>query len=885
MNKTQHYLLDIDNETNLCTVDWYAFSKDLNLKDENGLRTWLNTKDGVSVASQWPADARIQAQSKSIPPGAMLGNDEDVLLVNEDLKTVIAAICNEVAIEFLPFSVVDKKGKVIGEKYYVVNPLGTYDALDLMACNIHWDSNGNIYCINELILDKTKAATAPPLFRLQYAPNTILLGHSLALAMYEQKFSIWWYKQMYNDQPKKNTPLSDPQLPATVTHEQLSLSHRLLHAAKNGKSQIVEELLLQQPLLNLFDNPVHGHTALMHAAIKGDITILKKLIDAGAGLDVGDNENRTALYFAIQENKEIVVSALLQAGANPNIGRTDLTDPKKIIGSPLDTAIYLKHKKIVRLLLNHKADPNLKDHNGKIPFHDAKDEEMFQWLIDAGTDVNATSKYFSTPFHIIAGNGSLNLLKQTAKKVASINSQQSYARSTPLMQAAANGKLDNVRFLLEQGADSELKDNAGKTAIQYAFNNKQLAIVGYLAAQGVSADEKILQRVKHLQKERLEFAFDLYAKEVSDYIFNILQKDKKKIKFEPLSLQVNFDKDWQLEWFSLSGKTERQVYTYHLSADDIDAPAGYTTDTRKKLLAPFLKKYKLKEKDVLPDPLLCWQLYKTIHQQSHGALAKQVPLLLVQDNYNNSDLLSSIQHSLLASLSSLSDHPTLLTEYATLCLRQETEQMGILQLFNTRSNTYGIDNIITAIIQSAVSNVLLQQEAFTQPVSSIKLQYTDFGAMLPSSICVQFKKGKEKTWALDWPISTLPTHIDDFPNQDYLLPAFIIKHGLHDDVLGWGDLYQLPASLLRLEFLLAAQQIVKQLQEQGIAFMSDATALIGDGEDDCDDVAGYLRLTQQELRKKMANKNLLKAFAAMCYQTVDKQEWLQALIDKEIDLN
>lgn len=73
-----------------------------------------------------------------------------------------------------------------------------------------------------------------------------------------------------------------------------------------------------------------GRTALFWAALRGDITIVNKLLMKGADPDISDNRGSTPLHCAVTESSGQMIETLLSAGANVNmtdyLGRTVLME-------------------------------------------------------------------------------------------------------------------------------------------------------------------------------------------------------------------------------------------------------------------------------------------------------------------------------------------------------------------------------------------------------------------------------------------------------------------------------------------------------------------------------------------------------------------------------
>ena len=61
----------------------------------------------------------------------------------------------------------------------------------------------------------------------------------------------------------------------------------------------------------------------------------------------------------------------------------------------------------------------------------------------------------------------LEIVKYLLENGADINAKDNYG-TTALMKASSNGQLEIVQFLIENGADINIKNNEGKTALDVA---------------------------------------------------------------------------------------------------------------------------------------------------------------------------------------------------------------------------------------------------------------------------------------------------------------------------------------------------------------------------------------------------------------------------------
>ncbi len=106
-----------------------------------------------------------------------------------------------------------------------------------------------------------------------------------------------------------------------------------------------------------------------------------------------DKHGYTALDLAVIHNSPKIVKILLENGANPNM-------KDKNGYTPLHRAIIRYSYEIVELLLKNKADPNIKDKHGYTPLHRAviqQDPKLVAILLKYGADPNIKDSHGFTP--------------------------------------------------------------------------------------------------------------------------------------------------------------------------------------------------------------------------------------------------------------------------------------------------------------------------------------------------------------------------------------------------------------------------------------------------------------------------------------------------------
>ena len=102
------------------------------------------------------------------------------------------------------------------------------------------------------------------------------------------------------------------------------------------------------------------------AAIDGDVSEVKEMLDVGVPVDSVDVVGRTALQWAVVYHKTDVTQLLLSRGADVN----------KRSGLHRQTALHKAASNnstdVIEVLLKHGASTNIKDRNGRTPIDVAR---------------------------------------------------------------------------------------------------------------------------------------------------------------------------------------------------------------------------------------------------------------------------------------------------------------------------------------------------------------------------------------------------------------------------------------------------------------------------------------------------------------------------------
>jgi hypothetical protein len=102
---------------------------------------------------------------------------------------VVRKHCKDQRIEYLPFTLINHKGRIHSTDYFIVNPIGALDCLDKQASTIEYMEDGRIIAVISYVLDPNKLTDAPDLFRIKEWPRKYVISERLASAFTESNFT------------------------------------------------------------------------------------------------------------------------------------------------------------------------------------------------------------------------------------------------------------------------------------------------------------------------------------------------------------------------------------------------------------------------------------------------------------------------------------------------------------------------------------------------------------------------------------------------------------------------------------------------------------------------------------------------------------------------
>ncbi|KAI9683287.1 MAG: hypothetical protein M1822_006152 [Bathelium mastoideum] len=225
-----------------------------------------------------------------------------------------------------------------------------------------------------------------------------------------------------------------------------------------------------------------GLTALLWAATNSHLgdKMVEILLEAGADIEAKDKSGRTVLSWATENNHfdTVLIKRLLKGGA--------LIDAVDVFGwTCLTWAIFLGRTEAVKTLLQSGANLEARDAiYGRVALSWAVKHWEFGWggrgeivemLLDHGAEVEAKDAVYGRTALSWAAEegwgGRGEIVEMLLDHGAEVEAKDAVYGRTALSWAAEEGSDENVRALLDAGADIKAKDKDGRTARSWALQN------------------------------------------------------------------------------------------------------------------------------------------------------------------------------------------------------------------------------------------------------------------------------------------------------------------------------------------------------------------------------------------------------------------------------
>ncbi|KAF4502493.1 hypothetical protein FAGAP_1271 [Fusarium agapanthi] len=277
--------------------------------------------------------------------------------------------------------------------------------------------------------------------------------------------------------------------------------------ADRGHSSLIQAILKCDTVIDIpseKDRYVYPLIAAMAKGDKASVLALLRLSSAlYEGMDITEGllpnidaggSSRTPLSWACENGHFGIARVLVERDAQP-------VDVSGLSYSPLMLASKNGHIDIARWLLNHDADIHQK-YKKESPIWLASNNghaEVVELLLDAGADLNTCGVGDAPILVIAAAKAHEKVVKLLLKRRANVEANNCWKETALHLAAKKRGSKATMQALLSCGADINARSVRGRTPLFSAVECADVNEIGFLIEQGadVTAQDKVGENCLH----------------------------------------------------------------------------------------------------------------------------------------------------------------------------------------------------------------------------------------------------------------------------------------------------------------------------------------------------------------------------------------------------
>ena len=304
-------------------------------------------------------------------------------------------------------------------------------------------------------------------------------------------------------------------------------------AALHGHTNVVTRLIKLGIDVNATNNK--NDTPVLWACRGNHVETTRELLNLGANLQLQNDKGSSPLYFAVRYGFEKLVTVLIKEG------KADVHQQRKLgLISPIVLASALGYTKIVRTLLDHGADINLKITGGFTPLHHAAmqgNTDTVELLLEKGANIEDDNDAGDNALLLAAQENQIEVIEILTKHGARFSERNKQGMSiwdfaveaeendlliatvdcyrkihgskgskltmphgkTPLHSAASKGDCEKIRVLKSLGVDLGAEDEGGNTFFHLASRENQSEVLQeFIGSVNVNAQNTEQETALHL---------------------------------------------------------------------------------------------------------------------------------------------------------------------------------------------------------------------------------------------------------------------------------------------------------------------------------------------------------------------------------------------------
>lgn len=277
---------------------------------------------------------------------------------------------------------------------------------------------------------------------------------------------------------------------------------RTFLGAISDASEEALKILLDSGLVDLHaEDEINERNCLHEAAISGSQFVLAVGISDAVELHRVDVYGRIPLHYACMHGHVGMVQTLIQKGPET----IDVKDHDNF--TPLIHGIVHHQLACVKQLLSHGSRLDPESESDHAPLNLACQHGSMagtQMLLERGARILADAEGLF-PQHLVARSGhSSDMLLILEHYGADLDQRDKLYQWTPLFHAAAEGRVDCLKALLDGGVDAQIVDEKDLSAMYYATWEGHLECMGLLSSTGAGIQSMQQSRIQQQQVQPVQ---------------------------------------------------------------------------------------------------------------------------------------------------------------------------------------------------------------------------------------------------------------------------------------------------------------------------------------------------------------------------------------------